>query len=41
MYMAATSENLEKLQQTVEEKPPASAEEWGQVFGQSLRFGFP
>ena len=39
MYMAATSENLEKLQQTVEEKRPSSPEQWQAAFGESLRFG--
>ena len=39
MYMAATSENLEKLQKKVDEKPPQNAEEWKQAFNESLRFG--
>ncbi len=39
MYMAATSENLEKLQKRLEEQSPESPEEWTQLFGQSLRFG--
>jgi threonyl-tRNA synthetase len=39
MYMAVTSENLEKLQQIVEEKHPKSAEDWAEAFDSSLRFG--
>lgn len=39
MYMAATSEGLEKLQKSVGEKAPSSPEEWTEVFGESLRFG--
>jgi threonyl-tRNA synthetase len=39
MYMAATSETLEKLQHRVENKPPTNAEEWTEAFGESLRFG--
>ena len=39
MYMAATSETLEKLQHRVEKKPPTNAEEWTEAFGESLRFG--
>jgi len=39
MYMAVTSESLEKLQQRVEEEPPSSPEEWTEAFGDSLRFG--
>jgi threonyl-tRNA synthetase len=39
MYMAATSETLEKLQQRIEQKPPESSEEWTEAFSESLRFG--
>ena len=39
MYMAATSEGLEKLQKRFEEEPPQSPEEWTSAFADSLRFG--
>jgi len=39
MYMAATSENLEKLQQKVDQSPPKNAQQWADVFSESLRFG--
>ena len=39
MYMAATSETLEKLQKRVEEKPPTSPSELTEAFEESLRFG--
>jgi threonyl-tRNA synthetase len=39
MYMAATSETLEKLQKRVEEKPPTGTDEWTAAFSESLRFG--
>ncbi|MGD8825157.1 MAG: threonine--tRNA ligase [Myxococcales bacterium] len=39
MYMAATSENLEKLQESIEKNPPKTPEQWAETFEQSLRFG--
>jgi threonyl-tRNA synthetase len=39
MYMAATSESLEKLRHIVDENPPATPEEWAETFDASLRFG--
>jgi len=39
MYMAATSETLEKLQKRVEQKPPTDADGWTDAFSESLRFG--
>jgi threonyl-tRNA synthetase len=39
MYMAATSESLEKLQKKIEDKPPQNAEQWTEAFNESLRFG--
>ena len=39
MYMAATSENLEKLQEKIEQKLPETPEQWAEVFQEALRFG--
>jgi threonyl-tRNA synthetase len=39
MYMAATVENLERLQEKAQQKMPEDAHEWALAFEESLRFG--